>query len=98
MSFFSNPALDNFGEYCIQVLVDMSKDIGITYLSLNVWLFCVIEPLFIIGALAFLLTSLKEMKSRPKRIAIWAFIGLLIACGLILGYYMWLTYKNGTYL
>ena len=78
MSFFSNPALDNFGEYCIQVLVDMSKDIGITYLSLNVWLFCIIEPLFII--------------------AIWVFIGLIVLCGLILGYYMWLTYKNGTYL
>lgn len=97
MSFFSNPALDNFGEYCIQVLVDMSKDIGITYLSLNVWLFCIIEPLFIIGTLAFLLTSLKDMK-RPKRIAIWVFIGLIVLCGLILGYYMWLTYKNGTHL
>ena len=54
---------DKICNYCIQILEVMSKDLGITYGQLNVYLFMVYMPLIIV---AFMFLSIYNYKHKTK--------------------------------
>lgn len=55
-------------DWCVHILEYYSSKLGMTYKEINVWIFCIIEPLIFILMLFYILHLRKKLKTiiRPK--------------------------------
>jgi hypothetical protein len=44
--------IDRIFNLCVELLVWLAKKLGMTYQTVNVWIFCVIVPLVLLGQTA----------------------------------------------
>ena len=57
--------IDSIFRYCVVLLVDLAKVLGISYEALNVWVFIIIQPLLIVFLLGWVLRLRRHVtKSR----------------------------------
>ena len=56
--------IDAIFRYCVVLLVNMAKVIGISYEALNIWVFIIVQPLLIV----FLFLWLLRLRRRIKRL------------------------------
>jgi hypothetical protein len=56
--------IDAIFRYCVVLLVDIAKFLGISYEALNIWVFIIIQPMLII----FLLVSVLIQRKRFKKL------------------------------
>ena len=55
--------IDAIFRYCVVLLVNMAKVLGISYEALNIWVFIIVQPLIIL----FLFTWVLRLRSKLKR-------------------------------
>jgi hypothetical protein len=53
---------------CVNLLVDMSKMLGITYEELNVWLFVIIHPVITLALFVIVLILFRNNRRLKKRL------------------------------
>lgn len=68
--------MNNVFYWCVQFLASIASLIGMSYEEINVWIFCIIEPIvftlmcmwlyYLIFRVSFLKIQLKEFKNVPK--------------------------------
>jgi len=56
--------MDIIFNWCVDVLMFLATQLGITYKEVNVWVFCIIEPIIFI----YMLTLIIKQKRYIKRI------------------------------
>ena len=56
--------MDIIFKLCVDVLIFLANVLGITYQEINVWVFCIIEPIIFI----YMLTLIIKQKRYIKRI------------------------------
>ena len=57
--------IDAIFRYCVVLLVDLAKVLGISYEALNIWVFIIIQPLLIVFLLGWVLRLRRQVtKSR----------------------------------
>jgi hypothetical protein len=54
--------VDAIFRYCVVLLVDMAKVLGISYEELNIWVFVIIQPLLILFLLVWALRLRRKVK------------------------------------
>ena len=54
--------MDVIFRYCVVLLVEMAKYLGISYEALNIWLFVIIHPLITVGLFFWVLRLRKKLK------------------------------------
>jgi len=54
--------MDVIFRYCVVLLVEMAKYLGISYEELNIWLFVIIHPLITLGLFLWVLRLRKKLK------------------------------------
>ena len=59
-----NKYMDIIFKLCVDVLIFLANVLGITYQEINVWVFCIIEPIIFI----YMLTLIIKQKRYIKRI------------------------------
>ena len=50
-------------DWCVWVLETCAPPLGLTYKELNVWVFCIIEPVVFVLMAVYILTTFKKKKS-----------------------------------
>ena len=60
-----NKYMDIIFKLCVDVLIFLANVLGITYQEINVWVFCIIEPIIFI----YMLTLIIKQKRYIKRIS-----------------------------
>jgi len=55
--------------WCVDILVLYAKKLGITYEAINVWIFCIIEPIVFLLMLAIILRQARRLRSLKKSTA-----------------------------
>tara|TARA_Y100001960_G_C14706305_1_gene844472 strand:+ start:269 stop:595 length:327 start_codon:yes stop_codon:yes gene_type:complete len=58
--------IDAIFRYCVVLLVDIAKLLGISYEALNIWVFIIIQPLFIVILLVWVLRLRRRLKRLGK--------------------------------
>ena len=48
--------------WCVKLLELMAQEFGTTYELVNVWIFCIIEPIVFLGMLIFILFQRRKIK------------------------------------
>lgn len=48
--------------WCVELLQWGAQKLGTTYVDINVWIFCIIEPIVFLGMLIFLVFQKREIK------------------------------------
>ena len=48
--------------WCVELLQWGAQKLGTTYVNINVWIFCIIEPIVFLGILIFLLFQRRKIK------------------------------------
>jgi ABC-type sugar transport system permease subunit len=54
--------IDAIFRYCVVLLVNVAKALGISYEALNIWVFIIIQPLFIVVLLGWVLKLRRKVK------------------------------------
>ena len=54
--------IDAVFRYCVILLVNIAKVLGISYEALNIWVFIIIQPLIILGLFLWILRLRKKIK------------------------------------
>ena len=49
-------------DWCVQLLVWGAERLGTTYVDINVWIFCIIEPIVFLGMLIILIYQRRKIK------------------------------------
>ena len=49
-------------DWCVHLLEWGAERLGTTYVAINVWIFCIIEPIVFLGMLIFLVFQRREIK------------------------------------
>ncbi len=57
-----NTLIDSIFDACVRFLSNLAKLLGITYNEINVWIFCIIWPIFTI----FLIVRLVQLKRKIR--------------------------------
>jgi len=55
--------------WCVDILELYAKKLGITYEAINVWIFCIIEPIVFLLMLAIILRQASRLRSLKKSAA-----------------------------
>ena len=58
--------IDAIFRYCVVLLVDIAKLLGISYEASNIWVFIIIQPLFIVILLVWVLRLRRRLKRLGK--------------------------------
>jgi hypothetical protein len=48
--------------WCVELLQWGAQKLGTTYVDINVWIFCIIEPIVFLGMLIFLVVQRRKIK------------------------------------
>jgi hypothetical protein len=59
--------IDALFRYCVVLLVNVAKALGISYEALNIWVFIIIQPLFIVVLLIWALRLRGKLKRKRAR-------------------------------
>ena len=59
--------IDAIFKYCVVLLVNVAKALGISYEALNIWVFIIIQPLFIVVLLIWALRLRGKLKRKRAR-------------------------------
>ena len=59
--------IDAIFRYCVVLLVNVAKALGISYEALNIWVFIIIQPLFIVVLLIWALRLRGKLKRKRAR-------------------------------
>ena len=54
--------IDAIFRYCVVLLVDIAKVLGISYEALNIWVFIIIQPMIIVFLLGWVLRLRRKVK------------------------------------
>jgi hypothetical protein len=54
--------MDIIFNWCVDVLIFLATQLGITYKEVNVWVFCIIEPIVFIYMLTLIIKQRKYIK------------------------------------
>ena len=57
------PWIDYTFDYCVKLLIDLAHSMGITYEETNVWIFCIIWPIFSFVMIAEIVRLKLKLKS-----------------------------------
>ena len=60
---------------CVVFLLDLAQALGISYEAVNVWIFCVIGPLVMLGMLVLVRHQQQEIKKLRGLLKRWEFDG-----------------------
>ena len=55
--------------WCVDILVLYAKKLGITYEAINVWIFCIIEPIVFLLMLGIIIRQARRLRSLKKSTA-----------------------------
>ena len=55
--------------WCVDILELYAKKLGITYEAINVWIFCIIEPIVFLLMLAIILRQASRLRSLKNSVA-----------------------------
>ena len=54
--------------WCVQILELYAKKLGTTYEVINVWIFCIIEPIIFLVMLAVIAVQAKKLRTLKKAV------------------------------
>lgn len=54
-------------DWCVEVLKYYAKLLGITYEEINIWIFCIIEPIIFFVMLGIIINLYRKNKALTKR-------------------------------
>lgn len=63
---------DNVFKWCVQLLIVVGDKMGMTYEEINVWVFCIIEPItftLMLAWIIYLLIRVYKLKSAIRKLA-----------------------------
>ena len=58
--------MDKIFYWCVQILELTAKKLGTTYEAINVWIFCIIEPIVFMAMLAVIIVQAKKLRKLKK--------------------------------
>ena len=56
-------------DWCVDILRHYAKVLGITYEEINIWIFCIIEPIIFFVMLGMLIHYFYRVKALKKRLS-----------------------------
>ena len=54
--------------WCVELLQWGAQKLGTTYVDINVWIFCIIEPIVFLGMLIFIIRQSRIIKQLKRRL------------------------------
>jgi len=57
--------------WCVELLQWGAQKLGTTYVNINVWIFCIIEPIVFLGMLIFIIRQSKIIKQLKRRLDLY---------------------------
>jgi hypothetical protein len=64
----SDKQINDTFNWCVHLLGQWAKALGMTYNAINVWIFCILEPLFIIAMFMVIMLLLRKNRRLKRRI------------------------------
>jgi len=55
--------MDKTFDWCVWLLVELAKPLGMTYNEINIWIFVIIEPLIFVCMLAYIIHLRRKLFS-----------------------------------
>lgn len=52
--------------WCVQFLLDLGNLLGISYVEINIWVFCIIQPIVFLVMLAVIIWQCRKIKRLQK--------------------------------
>ncbi|MBI4929766.1 MAG: hypothetical protein HY841_03315 [Bacteroidetes bacterium] len=64
-----NNFINGLFDWCVHILLKGAHLFGISYNEINIWVFCIIEPLVFIGMLYIIIRQMQKIRKLKKAIA-----------------------------
>jgi uncharacterized membrane protein YcjF (UPF0283 family) len=63
-----NPAIDGLFSICVEILLWLADLFGVSYNTINIWIFCIIWPIFTILLIAIVIKQYIKIQKLKKEI------------------------------
>jgi len=64
-----NETIDGLFDWCVDLLLWGADLLGMSYNEINIWIFCVLWPVFTIGLMGFVVYQMRVIRKLRERLA-----------------------------
>ena len=61
-----NPAIDTVFDLCVRILLWLADLFGVSYNTINIWIFCILWPLFTIALIGLVIWQYMKIRKLKK--------------------------------